>query len=250
MMREEKHHFSPARFYAVNIVFLIPLIILSFLVFLILATNVTAVEIKGNTLISDTEIQDLVMTGKYKNNGAFDVIKNKVRPAQIPFVRTVNVSLKNLHTLVISVKEKKLEGYVRDSKDNYVYLDDDGTVTEVDPRLLGDAIPVEGISTKKKITEGAVYPAAENRVKALSTIFKTAKNQDIKIEGIAFGSSGQITLDCGKITASLGTADSLKEKLLRLANILPKVEGKTGILHFEDYTADNTDIVFEKTKTS
>ena len=248
-MREEKHHFSPARFYAVNIIFLIPLIILAFLVFLILATNVTAVEVNGNNLISDTEIEGFVMTGKYKNNGAFDVIKNKVRPAQIPFIRTTNVSLKNLHTLVISVKEKNLSGYVSDSKNNYVYLDEDGIVTEIDQRLLGDAIPVEGISTKKKITEGAAYPAAENRIKALSTIFKTMKNQDIDIEGITFGSSGQITLDCGSITASLGTADSLKEKLMRLANILPKVEGKSGILHFEDYTADNTDIVFEKTKT-
>ncbi len=249
-MREERHHFSPTRFYAVNIIFLIPLIILAIIVFLILATNVTAVEVKGNSLISDAEIEGLVMTGKYKNNGAYDVIKNRLRPAQIPFVKSASVSLKNFHTLVISVKEKKLAGYVCDSKNNYVYLDDDGTVTEIDSRLLGNAIPVEGITTKKKITEGAVFPAAENRIKALSTIFKTMTNQDIAIEGITFGSSGQITLDCGDITASMGTADSLKEKLLRLANILPKVDGMTGILHFEDYTADNTDIVFEKTKTN
>lgn len=249
-MREERRHFSPARFYAVNLIFLIPILIVGFMVFLILTCTVTTVTVKGNTLISDAEVEGCVMTGKYKNNGAWDVVRNKLRPAQIPFIKTVNVSLKGFHNLVITVKEKELTGYVRDSRNNYVYLDRDGVVTEIDSRLLGDAVPVEGLSTKKTITEGKLYPAAENRVKALSTVFKSMKNLGLSIESVTFGSSGQITLDCGTITASLGTADSLKDKLLRLSYILPKVEDQTGILHFEDYTVDNTDIVFEKTKTN
>ena len=75
------------------------------------------------------------------------------------------------------------------------------------------------------------------------------KNMGLDIDEITFGSSGQITLTSKTITASLGTADRLKDKLLRLSYILPKVQDEAGVLHFEDYTEDNTDIVFQKTKS-
>lgn len=248
-MREDLHHFSPARFYRVNIIFLIPILVIGFMVFLILTCTVTSVKVNGNNIISDSEIEGYVMTGKYKNNGAWDVIKNAVRPPEIPFIKSTSVRLKHFHTLTVTVKEKELTGYLRDKKNNYVYVDKNGTVTEIDTRLLGNAIPVEGLTTKKDITKGKMYPAPENRVSALSIIFKSMKNMGLDIDEITFGSSGQITLTSGTITASLGTADRLKDKLLRLSYILPKVQDETGVLHFEDYTEDNTDIVFQKTKS-
>lgn len=248
-MREDLHHFSPVRFYAINIIFLIPLLVAAFLVFLIVTCTVTSVEVDGNTLISDDEIENYVMTGKYKNNGAWDVVKNYLRKPDIPFVKDTKVSLKHFHTLTVKVTEKELTGYLRDKKNNYVYVDKNGTVTEIDQRLLGKAIPVDGLNAKKTITVGKKYPAPENRVAALSTILKSMKNMGLDIDKITFGSSGQITLKSGTITASLGTADRLKDKLLRLSYILPKVQDETGVLHFEDYTEDNTDIVFQKTES-
>ena len=42
--------------------------------------------------------------------------------------------------------------------------------------------------------------------------------------------------------------DYLEEKIMRLPHILPYLDGQTGILHLEDWTEDNTDIVFERPK--
>lgn len=247
-MSDEFHRFSPVRFYRINLIFLIPLMIAAVLVFLILTCTVEEVSVKGNTLLSDTEIENYVLNDRYKNNGAWDVVKNTLREPEIPFAAGIKVRLSHFHHLEITVTEKELTGYLRDSKGRYVYLDRNGIVTEVDDRLLGTAIPVEGLDTKKNIVTGQKYPAAENRVSALSTIFKSMKNLNLDIKKVTFGDSGQITLDLGKVTASLGTADRLKDKLLRLSYIVPKVGKDSGVLHFENFTEDNTDVVFERAR--
>ena len=43
----------------------------------------------------------------------------------------------------------------------------------------------------------------------------------------------------------LGKQTDLEEKLMRLPKILPYLEGMTGILHLENWSRDNTDIVFK-----
>ena len=44
----------------------------------------------------------------------------------------------------------------------------------------------------------------------------------------------------------LGEAKYLNDKIVRLVEILPKLDGMTGVLHIEDYSEKNTDIIFEK----
>jgi len=38
----------------------------------------------------------------------------------------------------------------------------------------------------------------------------------------------------------------LEEKIDRMLRILPQIEGLYGTLHLENYSSQNTDIVFEK----
>lgn len=245
-MMQEKRRFSPFRFYLVNFIFFLLILIAAFLVILILTCGVQEVHVKGSKFYTDSQIEHLVLNDRYKTNGAWDVMKNKIRPRHdIPFISDVKVSLRNFHILTITVTEKDIVGYITDTDGKLVYLDRDGRVTDVSKKLLPDMIPVDGLATKKKIAAGEMYPAAENRVAALSLIFKSKDNMDLGINSITFGDSGQITMVCGNVTVKLGTADSLKDKLLRLSYILPKVENEAGTLHFENYTSDNTDIVFD-----
>jgi len=44
----------------------------------------------------------------------------------------------------------------------------------------------------------------------------------------------------------LGTTTNLAQKTKRLPYILPYLDGKSGTLHLEDWTEENTDIVFEE----
>ena len=52
----------------------------------------------------------------------------------------------------------------------------------------------------------------------------------------------------GGIVINVGDKSYLEEKIMRLPHILPNIEGQSGILHLENWTPDNTDIVFERAK--
>lgn len=245
-MVQDKKRFSPLRFYSINLIFLVLILFAGFLVFLIATCTVNTVTVKGATFYSSKEIEDKVLNDRYKTNGAWDVLKNRIRPRKdIPFVEKVNVSLSHFHDLTITVEEKDIVGFIQGKDNNLIYLDRNGVVTDISRTQLPNMIPVTGLDTKKTVTEGKRYPAAENRVSALSTLFHSKDNMNLDLDEVTFGDSGQITLECGNVTVALGTAESLKDKLIRLSYILPKVKNQAGTLHFENYSSDNTDVVFD-----
>ena len=53
-----------------------------------------------------------------------------------------------------------------------------------------------------------------------------------------------ITLHYGDIRVTLGPDTLLEEKITRVAAILPKISGKSGVLHLEDYSRDTVNIIF------
>lgn len=55
----------------------------------------------------------------------------------------------------------------------------------------------------------------------------------------------EMTLYYGSVRAALGTDSDLEEKVTRLAAILPKLAGRSGVLHLEEYTSDTINIVFD-----
>ena len=75
-----------------------------------------------------------------------------------------------------------------------------------------------------------------NTAVALSTIFQ--KN-DMIPDHIQFDSSYSISLIYGDITVQLGKDADLEEKMNRVIAILPKIQGKKGILHMESVATES-----------
>lgn len=55
----------------------------------------------------------------------------------------------------------------------------------------------------------------------------------------------EMILYYGSVRAALGTDRDLEEKVTRLAAILPKLTGRSGILHLEEFTSETINIVFD-----
>ena len=51
------------------------------------------------------------------------------------------------------------------------------------------------------------------------------------------------------ITVNVGSADNLTDKIMRLQYILPQLTNQTGTLHLENWSNENTDIIFEPKKS-
>ena len=57
-----------------------------------------------------------------------------------------------------------------------------------------------------------------------------------------------MTLYFDETRVNLGSITAIDEKIMRLKQILPNIEGKKGVLRMENYSMDSKDVSFELSK--
>jgi cell division protein FtsQ len=193
-----------------------------------------------NTIKSQTIIQN-----DYKNNGLYQYFYRLIRPVkEIPFVESAKLSFETPSHLVITVQEKKLLGRAQMSDGKYVYFNDDGVIKEISDKLVDGVLPVNGLVIKKPKPNDKLAVGSDCLATMLN-IVKSLKKYNIKIDTLDFENNASVKVKIGTITADFGKFSYINEKIMRLNIILPKLVGKTGVLHMENWTPDSTDIVFE-----
>lgn len=113
-------------------------------------------------------------------------------------------------------------------------------VTDV-PRVIG--------LNSDNITLGEKIETEDDSVfNTILGITRIVEKYGILPEIVCFDENMQITLvyQQGNIHCKLGKDTLLEEKITRVAAILPKLEGMTGILHLEDYMTDTVNIIFSR----
>ncbi|HAQ51595.1 MAG TPA: hypothetical protein DCR12_02375, partial [Lachnospiraceae bacterium] len=69
--------------------------------------DVQDVVVEGNNIYTPEEIEEYVISGKYKNNCVYNVVHNFIKPKKdIPFVDKVKVTMTGLNTNKITVTER------------------------------------------------------------------------------------------------------------------------------------------------
>lgn len=243
--KRKRRRFGRFRFYFINILLGIVIAVLAACIFVYFCCRVQTVEVEGSTRYTQQQIQDYVLDGTYSYNAVYAVADNLVHPKEdIPFVESVKVRMTGLNALKITVTEKQMIGYVTLADGTYAYFDRDGVVQEVSDRLLEGLLPVGGISCEEA-QAGDELPVDEEILTYLTALLKGLEKYEIIPQGITFAEDGSATVQYQGIQIQLGRQTDLEEKLMRLPKILPYLDGRTGILHLENWSRDNTDIVFK-----
>ncbi|MCR4869587.1 MAG: hypothetical protein K5889_08905 [Lachnospiraceae bacterium] len=249
-MQKEKRRYSPFRYYRANIILGVLIFFLGIAVLSIFVCRVDKFTVEGNNILTEDEVLRASLVEKYKHNGLYDVIYAKFHPVKdLEFAEKIKVSMRGPHEVVLKVWEKQTDYYVRDDKDLYVYCNKDACVTQVSSKLVSDALPVNGLKVSHdKVKAGRRLPVAGNRINALKVLWKNIKSRKITVDDVIFSEDGNIVVNSGDVKVRLGNRSGLEEKLRRLAYILPMLDGKKGTLHLEDFSENNTDIVFNSKK--
>ena len=96
-----------------------------------------------------------------------------------------------------------------------------------------------------------ILPVADKSVfYTILGISRMINKYDITPDAVNFDENMQITLTYKELTVDLGADQQIEEKLARVAAILPSLEGKSGILHMEDYDGSSQNIVFSQSVLS
>lgn len=210
--------------------------------------TVKKVEITGNVNCSEETIKEWVLKDEYSWNSLYVYFKNKfVEPEDIPFVDTMEVTLKSPHVLAIKVYEKGLLGCVyMDSLGQNAYFDKDGIVVEMSSDVVEGVPRINGLDVDEIVLYEKLPIKGKNVLKNLLSLTQSLKKYELLPQSINYSKEGSYTLGYGNITVLLGQAKHLNEKILRLSYIMPQLEGQAGTLHLESWTEDTTDISFEK----
>lgn len=206
------------------------------------------VEVQGNKLYEDKQIEEWVLNDQYSWNSLYVYFKYRFFDTQeVPFIDTMEIGLRLPGDVLITVYEKGIMGYLYiDSIGQNVYFDKDGLVAEISTDIIEGIPQVKGLTCKKVVLYEKLDLDSKKALKTLLAVTQTLKKYRLEPDTIDYGDSGEIRLQYGNIQVNLGTSENLTEKVKRLDKIMPNLEGLTGTLHLEEWTEETTDVTFEK----
>ena len=246
---EDETKKSGKLFVVLSILIALVIIVVGSVLFALFFCNIQKIELSGNTILVDEEIKQDLIVDDYDKNAVFLVIKNIIMPRKdIPFVESMEITMKDLNTVSVKIKEKEIVGFILDADKNRIYYNSEGKVQEISKVKVDGAIRCVPEGELSQATVGSDLPIREKSRRELVTLHRELSKNDIHVRKIEITEEGNFILHYRSITIKMGTSSNMAEKVLRLKYILPKVKKKSGTLHLEDWSEGNKDIVFEMTQ--
>ena len=226
-------------------------VIAALAVALLIAVNVftvETVEVEGNEVYSDEKIEEWILNDEYSWNSLYVFFKYRfVSADELPFVDSIEVTLTSPHTVHLEVTEKSILGCVYiSSLGQNAYIDKDGFVVELSTDVLDDTMRILGLSVETATLYEELPMEDDSVLQTLLTVSQLLDKYELEPESIYVTEDDEVILNYGDIQVNVGGNVYLNEKILRLQQILPQIEGMTGTLHLEDWSEDNTDVYFSK----
>lgn len=230
--------------------FIVPFIIVLLIGILIFAFiegfKVKTVTVEGSSHYTTDEITNYVLDSKFCRNTVFVYLKyNNKAIKDIPFVEQIDVKIVDRNSVKITVYEKYVAGCAY-NLGNYLYFDNEGTIVEAS-KVKTEGIPVVTGLSFDHFTLYEPLPVENTEVfNKILNITKLLNKNSLNADIIFFDENLNVTLFFEDVRVNIGLGEDLDEKFVTLPLILPDLKGKKGVLHMENYSEKNTNIVFNE----
>ena len=205
------------------------------------------VSVEGTDLYTADEITGYILDDEYSSNTVYAFIKNKLFPkGDAEFIASFDVKMTGMNSITIVCNEKDILGYIADEDGKYIYFDYDGTIVEISETFVDRGyMKVDGVECDNPEI-GKTLPIGQSQIGYLTSLIKILQKNELMPNVISYDENSHISLRYDTYSIALGSSVYLEEKVDRMLRILPQIEGMYGTLHLENYSSQNTDIVFEK----
>ena len=206
--------------------------------------TINTVYVEGNVHYSDEEIIEKIMSGPLEKNSIFLNLKyQKQEVEDIPFVAAIEIEIISKDTVKNTVYEKTLAGYVT-YLGRYMFFDKDGTIVESSLMKTSGVPEVIGL-TFDHVVKYEKLPVEEEGIFAeILDISQSLNKYELTADKIYFDDKYDVTLYFGDVRVKIGAGENIDEKFSKMKNILPRLEGKKGVLQMENYSEDTKTVSF------
>lgn len=248
MMKKRKNKNSNLRLHLGILTILLILAIIALIAVKLFV--VEKVEVEGNELYDSKVIEETVLSDAYSWNSLYVLGKYRFfqKSGQVPFIDTLEISLKNPHTLHVKVYEKGMMGYVYiEELEQNAYFDKDGFVVELSSDIIEGVPKITGV-TCEEVELLKKLPIDGNLLKNMLVLTQKLKGENLIPDSIAYGQKESPVLYYNQVRIQLGDISNLTQKVNRIVKIYPSIKNESGILHLEKWTEETPNIVFDKDK--
>ena len=220
-------------------------VLLGALAFVQMQFHVENVSVEGNVHYTKEEIEEMVIKDRLSANSLYLSFRYRNKEIRnIPFIEKMSVRVDSPNSITIRVYEKTVAGYV-EYMGRYMYFDREGIVVESSETRTSGVPQVTGIDFDHVVLYEPL-PVEDTAIfSEVLSITQMLSKYDIVTDKIFFNSENEITLYFGNVRARLGK-DDLEEKVMRLQQILPNLEGETGVLDMQNYSDDRKNVTFRR----
>ncbi|MCI9104728.1 MAG: FtsQ-type POTRA domain-containing protein [Lachnospiraceae bacterium] len=206
---------------------------------LFLSVRITQVDVTGNKQYTQEEIVGFLFPDNKSRNTLLCFLQDRLKKhIQIPFVEDYEIVFQAPNRVEVIVYEKSVVGYVS-YMSSYMYFDKDGIIVE----SANEALPGVPLITGLKFGQIVLYqklPLEKEEIfQEILNLTQILTINHLQVDRIQYGRYGEITLYMKGIEVLLGSGGNLNGKVAELKDMLPQLEGVSGILHLEDYDETN-----------
>lgn len=244
-MKKVKGHFLLENRIKIILICVCLILVLSVFIFISQKYQVTEVVVTGNEHYTEEEIKEMILTGGLSENSLFLALKYHNREiSDVPFIESMSVEVVSPHSIKITVYEKALAGCVK-YLGKYMYFDREGIVVESASETTPGIPQVTGLSYGYIVLYERLPVENEGIFKEILSLTQLLEKYEIEADKIHFDKEKNMTLYFGEVKAALGTDENIDQKMMQLSHIIPELEGKSGVLHMENYEEGTERVSFK-----
>ena len=214
--------------------------------------NFEYATIHGNTKYSQEQIESFITRGFLGDNTFVMAVKYHHRKVTgIPFVDQIDIDIVNPSTIRVNITEKPTDGCIF-YKGSNVYFSNDGIIQTVSGRTVEDTTVVNGVVLTHSETGARIQAKNQLGLDLTLELLRAADKYGIRADSIDVDSKSNLTVTFGDVKVLVGKT-GFDQKMYKMHQILPYLEGRSGIISMtgyeDDYNVETGNIVLSPFKS-
>ncbi len=177
-----------------------------------------------------------------KNTLLFRYEQFRQGETRIPYIEHYDIHTEGKNVIRIQVYEKILVGCVK-VMGQYLYFDKDGYVTESSEERLPNVPLVKGLEFDRIVLYEKLKIQKDELYDVILNITKLVREYEIPAQCIIFNGKGEVELEVGDNSVSMGKRVAYDLQIQKLADILPSVSGRKLYINLSGYEGGSEDII-------
>ena len=229
------------------IMFLTIVLLITFGVYYFLTKfTIRNITVDGSTHYTQQEIIDMVIKRPEDRISLVLYMKYHNEPiTNIAFIQSIEINVVSADTIHIQVYEKALAGYI-EYLGQYMYFDKDGIVVEASSQITEGIPKITGLGFNSVVLHSPLPVASQEVFGEVLEITNLLNKYELEIDTIYFNKNLEVTLYMDHVRVPLGKGDKLTEKIMKLRDLAPHIQGMSGVLHLENLGSGSDVITFTK----